>query len=344
MEATLAGGGTIAHHHGIGRMRVPWLERELGDAYPVLRALKRALDPAGIMNPGALLAISESRHQRAARAGIVRPARRPADWRAPGPPPAPAPDVPGLWPGPARDLCHLAGDWRDPPARARPPLVAGRSRHRLVRRRHDVRRAAGADRRSGMRHRRRAGPARVALPRRACDRRRGAGGERAAGSPVARLERVEGACEVRHGDLRGTASFPRAHGRSRHRHAALPAGRQRSRVGARAVGGVPPRAARRGRGVLRGGRTRAGVGRLVRDLRRRGAGGACSRWRRARRLDRRPAARGGPARRQASAVRRLGHATRGSAGRRRGPLVVRDRAGGWTAAFRAVRGAMGMPA
>ena len=56
MEATLAAGGTIAHHHGIGRLRVPWLERELGDAYPVLRALKRALDPAGIMNPGALLA------------------------------------------------------------------------------------------------------------------------------------------------------------------------------------------------------------------------------------------------------------------------------------------------
>src|SRR5262245_27658797 len=57
MEATLAGGGTIAHHHGIGRLRVPWLERELRDAYPVLRAIKRALDPAGIMNPGALLAV-----------------------------------------------------------------------------------------------------------------------------------------------------------------------------------------------------------------------------------------------------------------------------------------------
>jgi alkyldihydroxyacetonephosphate synthase len=57
MEATLAGGGTIAHHHGIGRLRVPWLERELGTAYPVLRAIKRALDPAGIMNPGTLLAV-----------------------------------------------------------------------------------------------------------------------------------------------------------------------------------------------------------------------------------------------------------------------------------------------
>ena len=58
MEATLAAGGTIAHHHGIGRLRVPWLERELGTAYPVLRALKHALDPAGIMNPGTLLATS----------------------------------------------------------------------------------------------------------------------------------------------------------------------------------------------------------------------------------------------------------------------------------------------
>jgi alkyldihydroxyacetonephosphate synthase len=55
MQTTLAGGGTIAHHHGIGRLRVPWLQKELGTAYPVLRALKRALDPAGILNPGTLL-------------------------------------------------------------------------------------------------------------------------------------------------------------------------------------------------------------------------------------------------------------------------------------------------
>ena len=55
MEATIAAGGTIAHHHGIGRLRVPWLERELKSAYPILQTVKRALDPAGIMNPGALL-------------------------------------------------------------------------------------------------------------------------------------------------------------------------------------------------------------------------------------------------------------------------------------------------
>jgi alkyldihydroxyacetonephosphate synthase len=55
MEATLAAGGTISHHHGIGRVRRDWLARELGPAYAVLAAVKRALDPHGIMNPGTLL-------------------------------------------------------------------------------------------------------------------------------------------------------------------------------------------------------------------------------------------------------------------------------------------------
>jgi len=58
LTATLAAGGTISHHHGIGRLRAPWLEKELGSAYPLLRDLKRALDPGGMMNPGALLPAS----------------------------------------------------------------------------------------------------------------------------------------------------------------------------------------------------------------------------------------------------------------------------------------------
>jgi tRNA1Val (adenine37-N6)-methyltransferase len=41
--------------------------------------------------------------------GIVRPARRPVGWRAPGPPPVPSP---GLGPHAGEDLCFLAGDWR----------------------------------------------------------------------------------------------------------------------------------------------------------------------------------------------------------------------------------------
>ena len=36
MEATLAAGGTISHHHGIGRVRRDWLPMELGSAYPLL--------------------------------------------------------------------------------------------------------------------------------------------------------------------------------------------------------------------------------------------------------------------------------------------------------------------
>jgi alkyldihydroxyacetonephosphate synthase len=55
MEATLAAGGTISHHHGIGRVRRDWLPRELGSAYPLLTRLRQAVDPQGIMNPGALL-------------------------------------------------------------------------------------------------------------------------------------------------------------------------------------------------------------------------------------------------------------------------------------------------
>lgn len=48
-------GGTIAHHHGIGRVRKAWLKRELGSAHRILVDLKRAFDPGAIMNPGALL-------------------------------------------------------------------------------------------------------------------------------------------------------------------------------------------------------------------------------------------------------------------------------------------------
>jgi alkyldihydroxyacetonephosphate synthase len=56
MEATLAAGGGIAHHHGIGRVRRPWLAAEIGDAgVALLRSVKHALDPAGLLNPGNLI-------------------------------------------------------------------------------------------------------------------------------------------------------------------------------------------------------------------------------------------------------------------------------------------------
>jgi alkyldihydroxyacetonephosphate synthase len=55
-DAILAGGGTITHHHAVGRDHAPWMPREVGPGgLAALRALKSELDPAGIMNPGKLL-------------------------------------------------------------------------------------------------------------------------------------------------------------------------------------------------------------------------------------------------------------------------------------------------
>jgi alkyldihydroxyacetonephosphate synthase len=55
-EAILAGGGTITHHHAVGRDHQPWYERERHPLFAdALRGVKGALDPHGIMNPGVLL-------------------------------------------------------------------------------------------------------------------------------------------------------------------------------------------------------------------------------------------------------------------------------------------------
>ena len=55
-EAIMAGGGTITHHHGVGRDHAPWMMAEVGDlGVELIRAVKERLDPAGIMNPGKLL-------------------------------------------------------------------------------------------------------------------------------------------------------------------------------------------------------------------------------------------------------------------------------------------------
>ena len=55
-EAIVSGGGTITHHHAVGRDHAPWLTREIGEqGVSALEALKAELDPAGIMNPGKLL-------------------------------------------------------------------------------------------------------------------------------------------------------------------------------------------------------------------------------------------------------------------------------------------------
>ena len=52
--ATVAHHGAISHHHGIGLNRARYLVDHLGPAFGVLQAVKDALDPSGILNPGKL--------------------------------------------------------------------------------------------------------------------------------------------------------------------------------------------------------------------------------------------------------------------------------------------------
>jgi alkyldihydroxyacetonephosphate synthase len=53
-SATLDGGGALSHHHGVGLNRGGYMRSYLGPAFGVLAALKSALDPQGILNPGKL--------------------------------------------------------------------------------------------------------------------------------------------------------------------------------------------------------------------------------------------------------------------------------------------------
>ncbi len=57
-DAILAAGGTLTHHHGVGRDHVPWLDKEIGSlGVQGLEALKQTFDPTGIMNSGVLLTL-----------------------------------------------------------------------------------------------------------------------------------------------------------------------------------------------------------------------------------------------------------------------------------------------
>jgi alkyldihydroxyacetonephosphate synthase len=55
-DAIAATGATISHHHGVGRDHLPWYAREVGPVgLAMLRGVKQAVDPAGVLNPGILL-------------------------------------------------------------------------------------------------------------------------------------------------------------------------------------------------------------------------------------------------------------------------------------------------
>jgi len=54
--ALLAAGGTITHHHAVGRDHRPWYDRQRPEPFAAaLAAAKRAVDPAGVLNPGVLI-------------------------------------------------------------------------------------------------------------------------------------------------------------------------------------------------------------------------------------------------------------------------------------------------
>jgi alkyldihydroxyacetonephosphate synthase len=55
-DAVIDGGGTITHHHAVGREHRPWYDRQRPEPFALaLRAAKAALDPRGALNPGVLI-------------------------------------------------------------------------------------------------------------------------------------------------------------------------------------------------------------------------------------------------------------------------------------------------
>ncbi|HEY1689143.1 MAG TPA: FAD-binding oxidoreductase [Solirubrobacteraceae bacterium] len=55
-DAILAAGGTITHHHAVGRDHRPWYDRQRPEPFAAaLRGAKAAVDPLAIMNPGVLV-------------------------------------------------------------------------------------------------------------------------------------------------------------------------------------------------------------------------------------------------------------------------------------------------
>ncbi len=58
LDAISKSGGSLSHHHGVGKMIAPWMEKHLGkEQMDVLRAIKKHFDPNNIMNPGGQLGL-----------------------------------------------------------------------------------------------------------------------------------------------------------------------------------------------------------------------------------------------------------------------------------------------
>ena len=71
-EAIAAAGGTITHHHAVGRDHRPWYDRQRPEPFAAaLRAAKAAVDPQGILNPGVLVGRCDRAQARAVAAPIA---------------------------------------------------------------------------------------------------------------------------------------------------------------------------------------------------------------------------------------------------------------------------------
>lgn len=59
VEETLKAGGSMCHHHGVGKHRTHFIKQEHESAYSILETLKKAFDPKDIMNMGTILPIEK---------------------------------------------------------------------------------------------------------------------------------------------------------------------------------------------------------------------------------------------------------------------------------------------
>ncbi len=59
VEETIKAGGSMCHHHGVGKYRTRWITDEYGSSYYILKTLKETFDPNGIMNRGTIFPIED---------------------------------------------------------------------------------------------------------------------------------------------------------------------------------------------------------------------------------------------------------------------------------------------
>lgn len=59
VEEVIKYGGSIVHHHGLGKARAPYVKDEYQSSYYILETLKKAFDPNGIMNIGTLIPLKK---------------------------------------------------------------------------------------------------------------------------------------------------------------------------------------------------------------------------------------------------------------------------------------------